>query len=68
MKQENEPVSYEAFQAEVKRRKQLYWAKILAAETAERTSGRRPRDPLKEELLLRLDKARLARQRASESG
>lgn len=62
MKPENEPISYEAFQAEVQRRKRDVWSGILAAEPIERAVGRRPRSKLKEELLLRLDKARLARE------
>ena len=62
MKPENEPISYEAFQAEVQRRKRNVWADVLAAEPKERAVGRRPRSALKEELLLRLDKARLARE------
>ena len=66
MKPENEPISYEAFEAELKQRKRRLWSRILADEPTERTHGRRPRDPLKEELLLRLDKARLARERDRE--
>lgn len=63
MKPENEPITYEAFQADVQRRKRNVWVNILAAEPTERTFGKRPRSALKEELLLRLDKARLARER-----
>ena len=62
MKPENEPISYEDFQAEVQRRKCNVWANVLAAEPKERAIGRRPRSALKEELLLHLDKARLARE------
>lgn len=62
-KRDSKPVSYEDFHAEVRRRKRLYWADILAAESPERAIGRRPRDPEKEALLLRLDKARLVRER-----
>lgn len=54
-------VAYEEFQRAVARRKRERWLKILAAEEPGRSPGRRPRDPLKEQLLLRLDRARLAR-------
>jgi len=53
-------ISYEAFREEVRRRKRERWAKLLAAEPPGRAPGRRPRDPQKERLLLRLDRARLA--------
>lgn len=56
-------ITYEEFRAEVERRKRERWVRILAAEPPGRAPGRRPRDPLKEELLLRLDRARLARRR-----
>lgn len=56
--------SYEEFQAEVRRRKRARWAKILASESG-RAAGRRTRDPLQERLLLRLDRARLARRAAA---
>jgi hypothetical protein len=59
--------SYHEFQAEVRRRKQARWARILAAEPAQRPAGRRPRDPAQEDLLLRLDRARLARRDAAHS-
>ena len=58
--------SYEEFREEVRRRKRERWVKILAAEPPGRAAGRRPRDPVQERLLLRLDEARLARRRARE--
>jgi len=63
MKPDNKPIAYDTFQADVKQRKSKVWVKMLADEPVERSFGRRPRAPLKEELLLRLDKARLARER-----
>jgi len=60
------PIPYEEFRAEVERRKRERWVGILAAEPPGRSPGRRPRDPHKEELLLRLDRARLARERRFE--
>lgn len=54
---------YEDFQAEVRQRKRERWAKILASEPPGRAVGRRPRDPEKERLLARLDRARLERER-----
>lgn len=56
-------IAYEDFQAEVRQRKRDRWAKILASEPPERPVGRRPRDPDKERLLARLDRARLQRER-----
>ena len=53
--------SYEQMQAEIRARKAERWARILATEPSGRAAGRRPRDPAQEELLLRLDRARLAR-------
>ncbi len=61
-------ISYEEFRAEVARRKRERWARILASEPSGRAPGRRPRDPAKEKLLLRLDRARLARARAKDEG
>lgn len=55
-------MNYDEFQREVLRRKRERWAKILASEPPGRVAGRRPRDPEKERILLRLDRARLARQ------
>ena len=55
-------ITYEEFQAEVKRRKRGRWARILASEPPGRPAGRRPRDPEKERLLARLDRARLERE------
>ena len=63
MKPDDKPITYDEFQADVKKRKSKVWVEMLADEPVERSRGRRPRDPLKEELLLRLDKARLARER-----
>ena len=51
----------EAFLREVRRRKRARWTQILNSETPGRVAGRRPRDPEQEALLLRLDRARLAR-------
>ncbi|MCY4060573.1 MAG: hypothetical protein OXG44_21560 [Gammaproteobacteria bacterium] len=55
-------ISYDEFQAEVKRRKRERWAKILASEPPGRPVRRRPRDPEKDRLLARLDRARLERE------
>lgn len=54
-------ISYDEFQAEVRRLRRERWAAILAAEPPGRPVGRRPRDPEQEALLLRADRARLAR-------
>jgi hypothetical protein len=53
--------SYDQLQAEIRRRKRERWLAILAGEPPGRVPGRRPRDPEQERLLLRLDRARLAR-------
>ena len=55
-------ISYDEFQAEVKRRKRERWAKILASERPGRPVRRRPRDPEKDRLLARLNRARLERE------
>lgn len=55
---------YAEYQAELRRRRRERWVKILAGEPPERPAGRRSRDPKQEELLLRLDRARLARRTA----
>ena len=57
-------MNYDEFQREVQRRKRERWAKILASEPPGRVAGRRPRDPQKERILLKLDRARLAREAA----
>ena len=57
-------MNYDEFQREVQRRKRERWAKILASEPPGRAAGRRPRDPEKERILLKLDRARLARESA----
>lgn len=54
-------ISYDDFREEVRRRRRERWATILAGEPPGRPVGRRPRDPEQEELLLALDRARLAR-------
>ena len=59
-------MNYDEFQREVQRRKRERWAKILASEPPGRAAGRRPRDPEKERILLKLDRARLARASAGE--
>jgi hypothetical protein len=56
---------YEDFMEELRKRKAERWAKILASEPPGKAVGRRKRDPEKEELLLRLDRARLQRQAES---
>ena len=56
-------IDYEDFQAEVRQRKRERWTKILASEPPGRPVGKRPRDPDKERLLARLDRARLERER-----
>ena len=58
-------MNYDEFQREVRRRKRERWAKILASEPPGRATGRRPRDPEKERILLKLDRARLAREAAA---
>lgn len=55
-------MNYDEFQREVQRLKRERWAKILASEPPGRVPGRRPRDPEKERILLKLDRARLARE------
>ena len=55
-------MNYDDFQRDLRRRKRERWAKILASEPPGRVAGRRPRDPVKEDILLRLDRARLARE------
>jgi hypothetical protein len=60
-------ILYARFLADLQRRKRARWAKILASETPGRGVGRRPRDPDKERILARLDRARLAR-RAAQPG
>lgn len=62
MKPENKRINYDDFQSDLKQRKRKLWPRILAAEPSEHAPGRRPRDPLKEKLLLRLDRARLLRE------
>lgn len=54
-------IDYDEFQAEVRRLKRERWVRILAAEPPGRPSGRRPRDPEQERMLLRMDRARLER-------
>ena len=58
-------MNYDEFQREVQRRKRERWAKVLASEPPGRVAGRRPRDPEKERILLKLDRARLAREATS---
>lgn len=53
-------IAYEEFRHEVERRKRERWMAILNGEPPGRAPGRRPRDPVQEELLLRLDRRRLA--------
>ncbi len=55
-------IDYDDFQAEVRRRKRERWARILASEPPGRPAGRRLRDPEKERLLARFDRARLERE------
>ena len=59
-------MNYDDFQREVLQLKRERWAKILASEPPGRVPGRRPRDPEKERLLLKLDRARLARERTEQ--
>ena len=56
-------IDYDEFQRDVLRRKRERWAKILASEPRGRAAGRRPRDPEQERILLRIDRARLDRER-----
>jgi hypothetical protein len=58
-------ISYDQHQAEILRRRRERWAKIVAGEPGGRPPGRRPRDPDQELLLLRMDRARLARREAA---
>ena len=53
--------TYEQFQEELRERKRERWVAILLSEEPCRVPGRRPRDPLKEKLLLELDRQRLRR-------
>ena len=55
-------MNYDEFQREVQRRRRERWAKILASEPPGHVAGQRPRDPEKERILLKLDRARLARE------
>ena len=57
--------TYDQVQADIRRRKRERWARILASDPPGRAPGRRPRDPEQERLLLRLDRARLARRAAT---
>lgn len=57
-------IDYDEFQREVQRRKRERWAKILASEPPGRAVRRRPRDPEQEKMLLRLDRARLDKERS----
>jgi hypothetical protein len=59
--------TYDEVLDEIRRRKRERWIQILATEPAGRGAGRRPRDPEQEELLLRLDRLRVARRDASGS-
>lgn len=61
-------MNYDEFQRDVQRRKRERWTKILASEPSGRVAGRRPRDPEKERILLKLDRARLARERKLKEG
>jgi len=54
-------IPWEELRREVAERKRERWIEILVAEPRGRAPGRRPRDPLKERLLLELDRARLER-------
>lgn len=56
-------MNYDDFQRHLLQRKRERWAKILASEPPGRVAGRRLRDPDKERILLKLDRARLVRER-----
>lgn len=56
-------IPWEELRREVAERKRERWLEILVAEPRGRAPGRRPRDPVKERLLLALDRARLERSR-----
>ena len=56
-------MNYDDFQRDLLQRKRERWAKILASEPPGRVAGRRLRDPDKERILLKLDRARLVRER-----
>ena len=54
-------IPFERFREQIAKLKRELWAEIVAGEPPGRPVGRRPRDPEQEALLLRLDRARLAR-------
>lgn len=54
-------ISFEDLCADVKRRRRLRWLEALEGEGPGRAPGRRPRDQAKEDLLIRLDRARVER-------
>jgi hypothetical protein len=53
--------TYEQVRREIEQLRRARWARIIASEPPGRPSGRRPRDPEQERLLLALDRARLER-------
>ena len=60
-------LTYDEFLEDIRRRKRARWVRILNSEAPGRVAGRRPRAPEQEALLLRLDRARLARRAGGES-
>lgn len=58
-------IEYDELREEVRQLRRERWAAIVASEPPGRPAGRRPRDPEQEELLLALDRARLARRKPS---
>ena len=61
-------MNYDEFQRDVERRKRERWAKILASEPPGPAVRRRPRDPEKERILLKMALARRARERKLSEG
>ena len=57
-------IDYDDFMRDVRQRKRERWVRILSGEPPGRAAGRRPRDPEQERMLLKLDRARLARRDA----
>jgi hypothetical protein len=52
-------IPFEALREEVERRRRERWVRILKGERPGRAAGRRPRDPAKEDLFIRLDRRQL---------
>lgn len=57
-------LTWDEYERWIREKKQGRWARVLSAEPPGRVARRRPRDPLKEDLLLRIDRNRLERERS----